>query len=93
MTIIASNLKLIGKNTLKATADIEVPQWRLKIRGCMWHLKNGAEWIAFPSREWVDQNNKRQFAVLLEFTDKEVERRFKGAALDAVHELAARRGQ
>jgi hypothetical protein len=93
MTIITSNLELIGKNTLEATADIEVPQWRLKIRGCMWHLKSGAEWIAYPYREGVDQNNKRQFAVLLEFTDKEVERRFKGAALDAVHELAARREQ
>jgi hypothetical protein len=88
--IIASNLKWIRKNTLRATADVEVPKWRLKIRGVMWHAKNGKDWLFFPSREWVDRDGARQYAVLLEFTDKDVERRFQEAALAAVRDLADR---
>jgi hypothetical protein len=88
--IIASNLKWIRKNTLQATAAVEVTKWRLKIRGVMWHAKNGKDWLFFPSREWVDRDGQRQFAVLLEFTDKNVERRFQQAALAAVRELANR---
>ena len=90
--IIVSNLKWIRKNTLQASADIEVPKWRLKIRGVMWHAKNGKVWLSFPSRDWVDGNGARQFTVLLEFTDKDVERRFKDAALAAIRAVAARGG-
>jgi hypothetical protein len=90
--IIASNLKWVRKNTLQATADIEVPKWRLKIRGVMWHVKNGKDWFSFPSREWADRDGQRQFAALLEFTDKDVERRFKDAALAAIRAVAARGG-
>ena len=88
--VVASNFKPIGKNTLKAKADLDVLQWRLKIRGVMWHVKGDSEWIAFPSREWVDKDGNRQFAVLLEFSDKDVERRFKAAGLAAMRKLAAR---
>ena len=85
--VIASNFKPIDKNTLKATADVAVPHWRMKIRGVMWHSKGDSEWIAFPSREWIDKDGKRQFATLLEFTDKHVETRFKVAVLAAMREL------
>ena len=86
--VVASNCRLINKNTLKATADIEVPKWTVKIRGVMWHVKGDSEWIALPSREWLDRDGNRQFAVLIEFTDKDVERRFKDAALAAIKLIA-----
>jgi hypothetical protein len=54
-SIVVSNLKWVRRNTLRATADVEVPKWRLKIRGVMWHAKNGKDWLFFPSREWVDR--------------------------------------
>ena len=88
--IIASNLRWIRKSTRQATADVEIPKWRLKIRGGMWHAKAGKDWFSFPSREWVDRDGARQFAVLLEFTDKDVGRWFKEAALAVVRELADR---
>jgi len=89
-SIIASHFKPIGKNTVRATADLDIPKWRLRIRGVMWHQKNGKDWIAFPSREWFDKNGERQFSVLLEFTDKDTEHRFKDATLAAMRALAGR---
>jgi hypothetical protein len=87
--IIASNFRWIRKGTLQATADLEIRKWRLKIHGGKWHAKDGRDWFTFPSREWVDRDGARQFAVLLEFTDKDVKRRFKEKALAAIRELGA----
>jgi hypothetical protein len=66
------------------------PSWQ--IRCTMWNSKNGSEWVAFPCREWLDCDGHRQFAVLLEFSDKDVERRFKDAALTAIHAFASGSG-
>ena len=71
-----------------ATIDIEVPAWRLRLKGCLWHRKGQSEWVSFPSKEWVDRNGKRQFADLIEFTDRAVLDRFKAAALQAIHAIA-----
>jgi hypothetical protein len=87
--VIASNYRTIGKNTLRATADLEIPKSRVKLHGYMWHEKAGAEWISLPSREWVAKDGKRHFAVLINFTDEDVERR----ALDAIRGLADRSGR
>jgi len=91
-TIVASNFRWVRKNTLEAIADVEIQKCRLKTRCTMWNSKNGSEWVAFPCREWLDCDGHRQFAVLLEFSDKDVERRFKDAALTAIHAFAAGSG-
>jgi hypothetical protein len=84
----ASNLKMIGKGTLKATVDLTVVEWRLVIRGALWCEKGGRVWIAFPAREWTDRAGTRKFSTVLEFTDRETAGRFQGAALAAVHAIA-----
>jgi len=87
--IIASALRPINKNTLKASVDIAVPQWHLKFIGCLWHERGSVEWIAFPAREWLDKKTgERQFANLIEFSDEQTRKRFVAAALAAVHKLA-----
>jgi hypothetical protein len=87
--VVASNLKMIGKGTLVATADITIPKWgNFTIRGGMLHRKGDSEWFAFPSREWIDRNGQRQFADLLQFGDRPIGERFKAAALAAMRELA-----
>jgi hypothetical protein len=91
--IIASSLRWIRKGTLQAAADIEICRWRLKIRGGMWHSRGANHWFAFPGREWVDRDGTRQFAPLLEFTDRCVELRFKAAALAAITTTRCRGGQ
>jgi hypothetical protein len=81
--IIARRYKAIGKNTLIATADLEISAWHLRIRGAMLHEKNGKRWIQLPSREWLDADGNRQFAVLIEFLDRAISDRFQTAALAA----------
>jgi hypothetical protein len=91
--IIASNLKRIGKNTLIGTVDLTVPRWRITFRSCLWHRRGDKEWIAFGAREWTDRSGSRQFADLIQFTDRNVHDRFQTAALDAVHAIAGGSGQ
>jgi hypothetical protein len=86
--IVANNLRLIDKGTLKATVDIAIPKWRISFRGCLWHVKNGKEWINFPSREWVDRAGTKKYTKLVEFSDRRTFDRFQVAALAAVHAIA-----
>ena len=87
-SIVATNLRWLHKNTLLASVDLEVPAWRLKFNGSLWHRKGNKEWIAFASREWLDKNGTRQFDDLVQFTDRVVHERFQQAALAAVHRIA-----
>jgi hypothetical protein len=84
----ASNLKIIGKNALKATVELTIPKWHLVIRGALWYQKGGHEWVAFPAAEWSDRNGTRKFSNIIEFTDRETAGQFQGAALAAVHAIA-----
>ena len=84
----ASNLKMIGKDTLKVTVDLTVPKWRLVIHSALWREKDGREWIAFPAREWTDRNGARKFANIIEFTDRDTASRSQRATLAAMHAIA-----
>lgn len=86
--IVASNFRWVRKNTLQASVDLTVPAWRIKFRGCLWHQKGDRQWIAFGAREYFDQAGARQFADLIQFTDRDVHDRFQAAALTAVHAIA-----
>lgn len=85
--IVASNLRRLNRNTLQGTVDLEVTAWRIKFCGCLWHRRDGREWIAFPGREWTGQDGRRQFANLIDWTDDTWRKRFQQAALDAIHDL------
>ena len=89
-SIIASNFKPIGKNTLVGCVDLTITRWRFVFRGCLWHRDGEREWINFPAKEWIDQAGSRKFSSLGEFVHRDDARRFQDAALAAVHELAAR---
>lgn len=87
-SVTASNLKVIGKDTLRATVNLRIPKWQLIIRGALWCEKGGREWIAFLAREWTDQDGIRKFANIIELPHRETPDRFHGAALAAAHEIA-----
>jgi hypothetical protein len=88
-SIVATNLKLINKNTLVGSVDLTVTKWRFTFRGCLWHRKGESEWIAFPAKEWTNQDGNRKFTNLCEFINHGDQRRFKEMALAAIRELAA----
>jgi hypothetical protein len=86
--VVATNYRPIGKNTLVASVDLTVPRWRLTFRGCLLHRKGTKEWIAFGAREWVDRSGNKQYADLIQFTDRATFDRFQIAALAAVNAVA-----
>jgi hypothetical protein len=90
LAIVASNYRPIGKNTLVASVDLTIRKWGFVFRGCLWHRRGEHEWINFPAKELIDQAGTRKFSNLGEFINHEDARQFQGAALAAVHELAAR---
>jgi hypothetical protein len=88
--IVASNYRAVGKNTLIGCVDITVVKWRFVFRGCLHHRKGDSEWIAFPGKEYLDRDGERKFSNLCEFVNHGDARRFKEAALEAVHRPIAR---
>ena len=87
--VILSNYRPIGKNTLVGVCDIKIPRWHLRFRGCLYHRKNDKEWMAFASREWIDQRDRNgKYADLIQFTDRITADRFQAAVLPAIRELA-----
>jgi hypothetical protein len=55
LPVLARNLRVINKNTRKATVDIVIPKWEITFKGCLWHHKKAKEWTSFLSKEWVDR--------------------------------------
>jgi hypothetical protein len=84
---ITSSLRSTQKNTLKAVVDIAVPKWHLKFPWCMWHEKNGKQWIRFSNREWTDRQGTKKYENLVEF-NRETAPGFQAVALAAVKVLA-----
>jgi hypothetical protein len=59
----------------------------------MLHAKGEARWIGFPAREWTDASGVKQYAKLIEFTDRETANRFRDVMLAALDAHIARIGQ
>ncbi len=48
------------------------------------HEKNDARWIGLPSREWTTDAGEKQYAKLIEFTDRQTANRFRDQVLEAL---------
>lgn len=64
-----------------------MPKWHLKFPWCMWHEKNGKQWIRFSNREWTDRQGTKKYENLVEF-NRETAPGFQAVALAAVKVLA-----
>jgi hypothetical protein len=87
-SIVASNYKAIGKNTLIGSADLYVTKWRFHFYGALWHRKGEREWISLPAREWTDKDGKRAFSALGQFENHGDQARFNEAAIAAIRLIA-----
>ncbi len=84
--IVASNLRHIGKGSLKATVDLEIAAWHMKI-SCLWMQFDKGEWISLPTERFTKPDGKTVYRKLVEFTDREASDRFQRSALAAVRRL------
>ena len=75
------NARGVSKGTLVGTFDLTLPSG-LIIYGVMLHRHSaGKSWIGFPSKEWLNGDNKRAFAPLIGFADEETRKRFSSQVL------------
>lgn len=77
--------KELNKGTLKGIADIFVSNWKLNIFGVTVHEKDGAKWISFPSRPYVDkESGEKKFAPTMRFTERAHFNDFTKAVINAI---------
>ena len=82
---IISNPKLLRKNSLVGSFDLEMPSG-LIVRGAMLFEKDGRRWVNFPSKEWTKSDGSKGFLPLIEFSSKEVRERFQQQVIPLAEE-------
>ena len=90
--IIALNLKRIDKGNTFGTVSLRFRYWEgLQIHGVLWgRTSNGAsEWVLPPCQAWRAANGTTTRTTLIEWGDREAQKRFERAALLAIHKLVA----
>jgi DNA-binding cell septation regulator SpoVG len=78
------SLRVIEKGKLRGFCDLEIPAWHLVFRDCAWMRGEYGDWIALPSSSFTKNDGAKAYKKLVEFTDKDVARRFNDTALAAV---------
>jgi hypothetical protein len=79
-TLIISAWRQYERNSLKGFFSLVLPSG-LVFHDLMLHERNGARWIAFPAREWVDAAGKKQYARFVEFSSREAADKFRDQVL------------
>jgi hypothetical protein len=83
-----SDWKPHNKGTLVGFFSATLPSG-LVLHGLMLHRQGEARWIGYPAREYVDQFGTKQYARIIEFTDRATADRFRDAVLDALDQYLA----
>lgn len=60
----------VNKGTLLGFAKIYVPKWGIEIDGITFHEKNGAKWVAMPSKPY-EKDGEKKYAPYFRFREKE----------------------
>src|SRR5215471_17105974 len=81
--IVIADWKPHSKNTLRGFFTATLPSG-IVFHNLMLHEKGEARWIAFPAREWTDQQGAKQYSRFVEFRDRSTADRFRDAVLDAL---------
>jgi DNA-binding cell septation regulator SpoVG len=81
--ITVADWKPLTKNTLRGFFTATLPSGMV-IHNLTVHEKNGSRWIGLPAREWTDAGGTKNFAKLIEFTDRRTADRFRDALLLAL---------
>ena len=81
--IIIRDWKPHEKGSLKGFFSASLPSG-LILNSLMLHQRNGARWVAFPAREWVNAQGEKQYAQFVEFADRRTADKFRDALLDAL---------
>jgi hypothetical protein len=81
--ILIENWKPFEKNTLRGFLDLLLPSG-LMLRGCTYHIKDGARWIGLPARQYRNSDGADTWTPVVEILDKTARTRFQAAALESL---------
>lgn len=82
--VVCVALRIIEKGSLRGFCDLEIPAWHLVLRNCTWMRGEHGDWIGLPTSSFTKRDGARAYNKLVEFSDKDVARRFGERALAAV---------
>jgi hypothetical protein len=84
-------LRRYEKNTLRAFVDLELSGVKLVLRDCIWHEKDGQEWVSFFARSYEGNDGATRWQPPIEFVEgaKEARKQFQEQALAAIHAAVA----
>jgi hypothetical protein len=80
------------QNTLRGFFSATLPSGMV-LHNLTLHEKGEARWVGLPSREWTNDQGLKQYAKLVEFSDRKTANRFRDAVLEALDEHLAGGGQ
>jgi hypothetical protein len=81
--IVISGWKPHSKNTLAGFFTATLASG-LVLHDLMLHEKGESRWIAFPAREWTNEQGVKQYARFIEFRDRVTADKFRDAVLAAL---------
>jgi hypothetical protein len=91
LKVLATDLKRIDKNGVRASFTCYFPAIDAHVRDCLWSEKpGGREWVSLPSRSWTNNDGETRHTRIVAFGSFKSDRDFQAAALAAVHELDAK---
>ena len=82
-SITIAGWKPLSKNTLRGFFSATLSSGMV-IHNLALHEKGEARWIGLPSREWSNDAGEKQYAKLIEFTDRQTANRFRDQVLEAL---------
>lgn len=76
--------KPVGKGSLVATFNLKIPKWgNFIINEMKYFNKNGQRWIAFPSKEYEKEGEKKYYH-LNNFEAPEMQEKFRDQVIKAI---------
>ena len=72
------------KGFLQGFADLYIPEWKLEIKNCTLHMKNGRRWLSMPAKEFENDSGEKKFYPLVQFRHKVYMDAFSDAAKKAI---------
>jgi hypothetical protein len=85
------NYKFVGRGCVVAKFDMHIAEWGgLTINDCTVFQKGDKKWISFPSREYMNNGEKKYFQ-LIRF-DENTLKALQSAALKKIEEIAPTAG-
>jgi hypothetical protein len=78
------NYKEVNRNTLKGYADVYLPNSKLEIFGCSYHVKDGREWVSMPQKEIAQSDGTKKYFSVVRYRETPHRDSFSRHVIEAI---------